>query len=155
MRARGRRSFRAEQGQATLEALALVPLLIALGLGLLQLLAVGYTGVLAGNAAEAGALALASGGDPEAEVRDALPGWSKPRVKVAAGQVEVRLRPPSPLRALANRLEVGASAALDAPGKPAPRPGGDRLVGAAPGGDRGVGPAPGGALMAQPRPEAP
>jgi hypothetical protein len=113
-------SLRAEDGQATLEALALVPLFIALGLGLLQLLAVGYTGVLAGNAAEAGALALAAGEDAKAEVRNALPGWSKPRVKVAAGEIEVRLRPPSPLRALSERLEVGASAAVDVSPTPAP-----------------------------------
>jgi hypothetical protein len=106
-----------ERGQATVEVLALVPAFVALGLGLLQLLAVGYAGVLAGNAAEAGALAVARGGDPRAEVRRALPGWStaQARTKVEGGRVRVSLRPPSPLHALAERLEVTATAAVEAP----------------------------------------
>jgi hypothetical protein len=105
------------RGQATIEALALIPAFIAVGLGLLQLLAVGYASILAGGAAEAGALALARGGDAKAEARDALPGWSTAhaRVKIDAGRVEVRLRPPSPLRALAERLEVTGTAAVEAP----------------------------------------
>ena len=109
--------LRGARGQATLEALALVPLFIALGLGFLQLLAVGYAGVLAGNAAEAGALAIARGGDPSAQARSALPGWSAAhaRVEVDGGRVQVHLRPPSPLRALAARLEVTGSAAVEAP----------------------------------------
>jgi hypothetical protein len=96
------------RGQATIELLALVPALIAVGLGMLQLLAVGYASVLAGNAAEAGALALAGGADPAAGARRALPGWSdaRARVTVSGGRVAVRLRPPSPLRALGDRLQV-------------------------------------------------
>jgi hypothetical protein len=106
---------RSARGQATVEALALVPVFVALGLGLLQLLAVGYAGVLAGNAAEAGALALARGGDARAEVRNALPEWSRSSVAVNRGRVEVHLHPPSPLRALADRLEVTAAAAAEDP----------------------------------------
>jgi hypothetical protein len=115
--ARARARLRSARGQATIEALALIPAFIALGLGLFQLLAVGYASVLAGNAAEAGALGLARGGDAKSEARDALPGWSTAhaRVKVEAGRVEVHLRPPSPLRALAERLEVTGSAAVEAP----------------------------------------
>lgn len=106
-----------QRGQATLEAVALVPLLVALGLGLLQLLAVGYAGVLAGGAAQAGALALAAGSDARAGAREALPGWSRARaaVSVRGGRVEVRLRPPSLLRGLSERLEVDASASVEAP----------------------------------------
>jgi Flp pilus assembly protein TadG len=106
-----------ERGQATVETLALVPVFVALGLGLLQLLAVGYASVLAGNAAEAGALAVARGGDPRAEARRALPGWSvaHARVQVDGGRVRVRLRPPSPVHALAERLEITGSAAVEAP----------------------------------------
>ena len=110
-------SFRSPRGQAAIETLALIPAFIALGLGVLQLLAVGYASVLAGNAAEAGALALARGGDAKSEAHDALPGWSRAhaRVKVEAGRVEVHLRPPSPLHALAERLEVTGRAAVEAP----------------------------------------
>jgi hypothetical protein len=105
------------RGQATVEAIALVPLVVAIGLGILQLLAVGYASVLAGNAAEAGALALAAGADPRDEARQALPGWSRARarVEVDGGRVAVRLRPPSPLKALADGLEVTAKAAVEAP----------------------------------------
>jgi hypothetical protein len=99
------------------EAVALVPALLAVGLGVLQLLAVGYASVLAGGAAEAGALALARGGDPRASAIQALPGWTEARARIGVedGRVEVRLRPPSPLHALAEGLEVTASAAVEAP----------------------------------------
>jgi len=100
-----------------LEALGLIPLLLVVGLGVMQLLAVGYASVLAGGAAEAGALALAAGQDPRAGAREALPGWSETRaqVSVEGGRVEVRLRPPSPLRVLSDELEVKAAAAVEAP----------------------------------------
>ena len=56
--------MRGERGQATVELLALLPAVLLVGLVCLQLLAVGYAKVLAGTAAEAGALALAVGGGP-------------------------------------------------------------------------------------------
>ncbi len=105
------------RGQATVETIALAPLLLIVGLGLMQLLAVGYASVLAGSAAEAGALALAGGTDPRAAARRALPGWSEAnaRIAVEGGRVEIRLRPPSVLQALEERLEVGAAAAVEEP----------------------------------------
>jgi hypothetical protein len=106
-----------ECGQASLELLGLVPLLVVVALAAAQLLALGYSSVLAGSAAEAGALALASGGDPRASARDALPGWSRAqaRVSVSGGEVRVALRPPTLLQALAQRLRVSASARVEAP----------------------------------------
>ena len=85
-----------------------------LGLALAQLLAVGYAAVLAGNAAEAGALALAARADAEASVRNALPGWSRAgaSVRVAGGRVTVRLRPPSLMAAVARKLEVASTASV-------------------------------------------
>ena len=79
-----------------------------------QLLAVGYAAVLAGNAAEAGALALAARADAEASVRNALPGWSRAgaSVRVGGGRVTVRLRPPSLMSALSRRLEVASTASV-------------------------------------------
>jgi hypothetical protein len=73
--------------------------------------------VLASNAAEAGALALAAGGDARAGVREALPGWSRARadIRVSGGKVDVRLRPPALLRALSERLAVTGAAAVEAP----------------------------------------
>jgi hypothetical protein len=112
-----RRRHRGDRGQATVEAIALAPVIVAIGLAILQLLAVGYASVLAGNAAEAGALALAAGTDAREGARRSLPGWSRARarVEVDGGRVEVHLKPPSPLKALADGLEVTATAAVEAP----------------------------------------
>lgn len=101
-------------GQASVELLGALPALLLLGLVLAQALAVGYAKVVAGSAAEAGALALAAGADARSGVREALPGWSRARARLSVGDesVEVRLRPPSPLRVVSRRLEVGAVAAI-------------------------------------------
>ena len=106
-----------ERGQALVEVVGGLPALLIVGLVVLQLLATGYSAVLAGGAAEAGALARAAGADARAGAKEALPGWSRARARIAVsgGRVEVHLRPPSPLRALAERLEVSAQAAVEAP----------------------------------------
>jgi Flp pilus assembly protein TadG len=103
-----------ERGQASVELAAALPALMLLALVVFQLLAVGYSAVLAGDAAEAGALALAGGADARAAARGALPGWSRARmtVTVAGGSVRVALRPPSPLAVVGRRLEVHASAVV-------------------------------------------
>jgi hypothetical protein len=108
---------RSERGQALVELLAGMPVMVTAGLVLLQLLATGYSAVLAGSAAEAGALAVARGGDPRAAVRHALPGWSEAgaRVDVEGGTVRIRLRPPSPLDAVARKLEVDSRAVVELP----------------------------------------
>ena len=106
------------RGQATVELVAALPLLLLAATVALQLFAAGYTLTLADGAAEAGALALATGGEAGAAARAALPGWAEDDVAVAvAGEnVTVRLRPPSLLRAVAERLEVTSSASA----RPAP-----------------------------------
>jgi hypothetical protein len=114
---RARRPAADERGQASIELLCLLPLLLAVALAAAQMLAVGYTSVLAGNAAEAGALTLAGGDDARAGVRAALPRWSRARarVDVSGGEVRVRLRPPALLRPLARKLEVSATASVEPP----------------------------------------
>ena len=106
-----------DRGQASVEFLAVLPVVLVIALAAAQLLAVGYSSVLAGNAAEAGALALAGGGDPRAAARAAVPGWSlaRARVTVEGGEVSVRLRPPTLLRSLTGELEVSAQAEVEAP----------------------------------------
>jgi hypothetical protein len=101
-----------DRGQASVELLAGLPALFLAGLIALQLLAVGYALTLADGAAEAGALAVAADEPARPAVRDALPGWADGRVaiEVDGGRVEVELRPPSPLRALSERLAVNSSA---------------------------------------------
>ncbi|HYU14513.1 MAG TPA: hypothetical protein VEL05_00510 [Candidatus Acidoferrum sp.] len=102
----------AERGQASLELLAGLPALALAGFVALQLLLTGYSLSLADGAAEAGALAEAAGNDPERAAREALPAWARGRATVSAesGRVIVELRPPAPLPALAERLEVSSEA---------------------------------------------
>lgn len=102
----------AERGQATVELIAALPALLLAGLVALQLLAAGYAMTLADGAAEAGALALASGGSAAEASKAALPGWAEDDVSVSVegGEVSVRLRPPSPIPALAKRLTITSSA---------------------------------------------
>ncbi|HEY0391359.1 MAG TPA: hypothetical protein VGC63_06585 [Solirubrobacterales bacterium] len=101
-----------ESGQATVELVAAIPLLLLAGIFALQLLASGYALTIADGAAEAGALALAAGKPARSAVSDALPGWADDRneVSVHGGEVTVRLSPPSPFPSLADRLAVTSSA---------------------------------------------
>ena len=101
-----------QSGQATIEAVAAVPVLLAVGAIVLQLFVVGYATALADGAAEAGALALADGRPAVAAARGALPDWASERatVKVSGGEVTVHLASPSLLPALTDRLSVSSSA---------------------------------------------
>jgi hypothetical protein len=104
-------SSRSESGQAGVELVAALPALLLAGYLAFQLLATGYALAIADGAAEAGALALASGRSATVATRDALPGWGEDaRVTVRGGRVTVRLRPPSLDDALAEKLEVTGSA---------------------------------------------
>jgi len=105
-------TWRGEGGQSTVELIAALPVLLLAGLVALQLLATGYALTLADGAAEAGALALASGRPAVEAARGAVPGWAQDDVAVTVrgGRVTVRVRPPSPLPALADRLAVSSSA---------------------------------------------
>ena len=97
-----------EAGQASVELLFLAPLVVLIALAAAQLLAAGAAGELADHAAEAAAVALLQGADPRAAARDAVPGWSRERmtVQVVGRRVHVRLRPRSPIPALADLLEA-------------------------------------------------
>ncbi len=99
-------------GQASVELVGVLPLVVLLALGLGQLLAAGAARELAGNAAEAGAAALLQRRDPAYAARDALPGWSSARtsVRVEGRVVRVALRPPGLLPGLAAALEAHAAA---------------------------------------------
>ena len=114
----GRRSP-GERGQAAVELVAGLPSLLLLAAVVMQLLAVGYTAVLAGDAAEAGALAIARGSAPEAAARSALPGWARGGMSVrrGAGAVHVQVRPPRLVPWVGGLLRIRASAAVAAPGR--------------------------------------
>lgn len=104
--------LREVDGQASVELVALLPLVVAIALGVLQALAVGRAAELAGHAAQSAAVALAQGRDGEAAARAALPGWAKARIDVEARgtRVRVRLTPPSFVPGLGARLAVAATA---------------------------------------------
>lgn len=112
---RSERRHGRERGQAAVELLGVLPLVLAVAIAAAQLLALGYSSVLAGNAAEAGALALAGRSDPRAAAREALPGWSRARARFAVddGEVRVRLQPPTLVRALTGEFEVTGRAAVE------------------------------------------
>jgi hypothetical protein len=95
-----------ERGQATVELVGVVPVAVLIAFAVGQLLAAGAARELAGNAAEAGAAAILQGGDPKAEARDALPGWSDDRaeIRVDGRVVRVRLRPLAVIPGVADRL---------------------------------------------------
>jgi hypothetical protein len=101
-----------QRGQATIELVAMLPVLAAAALGALQLLAAGATAELAGHAAEAGAVAVLERQDPVAAARAALPGWSRGglAVRVDGQRVRVRLRPPPVAGPLADLLAADAVA---------------------------------------------
>ena len=104
--------MRRDDGQATVELVAAIPLLLLAGCVTLQLLLSGYALTLADGAAEAGALALATGLPAQDAAREALPAWLRDgaEVSVRGGEVTVRLHPPSPLPAVADHLAVSSSA---------------------------------------------
>src|SRR4051794_1820767 len=106
------RGLRDDSGQATVELVAALPALLLTALMALQLLAAGYALTLADGAAEAGALALASGGSAAEAAKQALPEWAEDDVSVSVegDEVLVRLRPPSPIPALAKPLTISSSA---------------------------------------------
>jgi len=106
----------AERGQATIELVAALPALLLAALVALQLLATGYAMTLADGAAEAGALAVASGGKARDAARDALPGWAEDDVSVDVDgdSVSVRLSPPSLLAFVSEQLAVTSTASARA-----------------------------------------
>lgn len=107
-----------ERGQATIELVAWLPAVLLAGVLCLQLMAAGYSLTLADGAAEAGAIALASGEQAAPAVEAALPGWASERIEldVVGGRVTVRLRPPALVAPLSRALEVRSSAWVRRPG---------------------------------------
>jgi hypothetical protein len=101
-----------QRGQATVEALGALPIVLGVAFAAAQLLATGVASVLADHAAEAGAVALLEGGDAAVAARASLPGWAEDRVTVAVrGRVvRVRLRPPAAAAAVGKALEQTAEA---------------------------------------------
>jgi TadE-like protein len=88
-----------QRGQATVELVALLPLVVLAAAVLLQVALAGHAAWSAAQAARAGARAVAVGGDPRAAARAALPASLARGLRVVRGrdgEVRVTVRVPSP-----------------------------------------------------------
>lgn len=90
---------RDDDGQASVELIALLPALALIATLALQALLAGSTLWLTATAAREAARARALGGDPEAAARAALPAWSRDDLRVTTDSdgdgVRVRVEIPS------------------------------------------------------------
>ena len=112
--------MRSERGQATVELLGFIPLVIVIALVALSVLASRTASEQAGEAAEAGALAILQGGeDPRGAARAALPERVRARatITITGPRVDVRVRPRvfAPVRGLADKLAGNATATATTP----------------------------------------
>ena len=113
--------MRSESGQSTVELIGLLPLLLAVGLGVLSLLSAGAAEQAAGGAAEAGAVALLQGRDARTAARAALDDWPERRTRVVVHgrRVTVRVTPRGPLGSrLTAEVSADAGAGSSAGGRP-------------------------------------
>jgi hypothetical protein len=109
-----------DRGQATVELVAFLPLLLVAGLAGAAILAGQSAGEQAGQAAQAGAMALLQDADPRAAAREALPRGARGRaeIEIHHRRITVRVRPSLPLPDLADHLTAEATA--DAGPEPPP-----------------------------------
>ncbi|MEA2392039.1 MAG: hypothetical protein QOK31_2148 [Solirubrobacteraceae bacterium] len=103
---------RDERAQASLEVVAVLPLLLVVALAVAQVLAAGAAAELSRHAAEAGAVALIEGKPGAVAARQSVPGWSRRRmaVSIRGSRVRIRIRPPALTRSLARLLTATADA---------------------------------------------
>ena len=105
-----------------MEAIGAAVALSIAGLAVFQVLAAGRTAAIADGAAEAAAIAVVNGLDPEPAARAAAPGWARNRVHVREenGRVRVTLRAPAILRVVPGPLQISAEAAVRRPAAEVP-----------------------------------
>ena len=107
--------IRSESGQASVEAVAIVPLVLLVATLAWQLVLTGHTLWLAAGAARAAARAELVGESPARAARSALPrslerGMSVKRVNAGGVRVEVRL--PLMVRSWGSPIEIVAASSL-------------------------------------------
>jgi hypothetical protein len=104
-----------ERGQASIELVAVLPVVLLVGAIAWQLALAGHTAWLTAQAARAGARADAVGRDPVGAARSALPRPLERGLEVRrlpAGGVRVSVRVPLLLRAWDTPLRVAAASSL-------------------------------------------
>jgi hypothetical protein len=107
-----RRVPASESGQATVELVAFLPLLLAVAFVAAALLAGHAATEQAGQAAQAGAIALLQGGDPREAARRSLPRAVRDRatIDVDGRRVRVTVRPRLPVAPVAAAMTASATA---------------------------------------------
>ncbi len=103
--------MRREEGQSALELVGVLPLVVGVVFAALQVLSAGFATELANHAAEAGALALAQGRDPQEAIDKSLPAWPHGKIqqRVSHGRVvEVTVVPLKFVPLLAQELTATA-----------------------------------------------
>jgi hypothetical protein len=112
--------FRSQGGQASVELVALLPLVLVIGIAIMSLLAARSAAGQAAAAAHAGAMALIQDEDAQAAALAALPSPVRGRAEIAVRgrRVEVTIRPPASLP-FADRA-LAATAAANAGPEPSP-----------------------------------
>lgn len=116
-------------GQATVELVALVPLLVVVGFAVTTVLAAGRASSAADVAAEAAAIAMIRGADGAEAARRTLAGHPRgsTAIRIRGGRVRVTVRPRLPLLAgaLTATAEADAGRAAQIPDPLLPIRGGD------------------------------
>lgn len=104
-------------GQAAVEVVALLPLVVGAALAVLQVLAAGVAAEYAAHAAEAGAVAIAEGRDARRAVGAALPSWSRHRLEVTVRgrRVRVVVRPPPLIPGVGDLISATSEAVAGGP----------------------------------------
>jgi hypothetical protein len=99
-----------DRGQASIEIAALLPALLAVGLGCWQALLIGWTAISAEHAARLAARAELVGGSPRSAALAALPGAMRDglRVTTAGGRVVVRVEVPRAIPGFGMSLSADA-----------------------------------------------
>ena len=106
---------RSQRGQASVELVGTLPVVLLVGLVVWQLTLAGHGAWMCANAARVGARAQAVGADPEAAVRSALPAYLERGLRVEATRargVRVRVAVPVLGAGLRRAVHVEASARL-------------------------------------------
>lgn len=111
-----------ERGQSTVEVVALLPVILAVGMAVAAVLSAGSAERAAGSAAEAGALAVLQEREPRQAVRAALEGWPRrsTRIRITGARVTVEVRPRIPVPSLARMLVARSSADAGPRSSPGP-----------------------------------
>lgn len=103
-------SFRDENGQSSIELVALLPLTLVVGFAIMSLLAARSAAGEASAAAQAGAMALIQDADPAAAARAALPSPARAQIRIDGRRITVTVRPATQPPFLASTLASTASA---------------------------------------------